>query len=67
MAAKSNEMKSESIGRGQTILRAYPMDNLKEFPIESSLKDEGGFKGSVTNLKHSLVGASSIDGEVGSA
>lgn len=63
MAAKSNEITTESIGRGQSIMRAYPMNNLHEFPLESSLKDKGGFGGSCTNLRHSLVGASSVDGD----
>lgn len=67
-SGKSNEIVDESIGRGQTIKRAFAMDNVDlVMPIETSLKDEGGFKGSTTNLRHSLVGASSVDGETGAA
>lgn len=61
---KSNSIKTQSIGRGQTIATSFPMDNIKNKPGgEISLPDTrgGSFKGSQTNLKHSLSGAEAVD------
>lgn len=46
-----------SIGKGQTVVRAYPIDK-SSAGGESSLKGAGKFGGSITNLSHSLGGAS---------
>lgn len=61
---KSNSIKTKSIGRGQSIATSFPMDNIKNKPGgEISLPDTmgGSFKGSQTNLKHSLSGAEAVD------
>lgn len=51
----------------QTIKTAVPMDNVElAMDIESSICDEGGFGGGVSNLKHSLSGGvSAVNEEVG--
>lgn len=65
----SNEIVDSSVDRpNQKIKRAFAMDNVKlAMPIKSSLKDEGGFAGGNSNLKHSLTGASAVNEEVGAA
>lgn len=67
-SGKSEEITDESIGRGQTIKRAFALDNVElAMDVPTSLKDKGGFGGSPTNLGHSLKGCSAIDGETGAA
>lgn len=55
--------------KGQSIMTPVAMDNVKlAMPIESSILEEGGFRGSTTNVKHSLEGARApSDGDVGAA
>jgi hypothetical protein len=60
----SNNIKTSSIGRGQTIATSYPMDNVQNEPGgKMSIPDTmgGSFKGSQRNLKHSLAGADAVD------
>jgi hypothetical protein len=54
----SQGMSRSSMGRGTTDLAAYPMDNVHGL----DLPDTRGCKmgGSVTNLSHSLEGASAV-------
>lgn len=64
----SEGLHSKGIDRkGQTILTAVGMDNVDlAMNIESSILDEGGFRGGTTNLKHSVEGATGLaDGDVG--
>lgn len=58
----SHEMKKKSIGSGQSILTATPMDNVGVVydGFDSSMKDMGGIGGSPTNLAHSLTGCSAV-------
>jgi len=64
-SGKSDEISSKSIGRGQSINTALAMDNVKlAMPIDSSIKDEGGFGGGIENLGHSLTGASAVQTKV---
>lgn len=65
----SNEIVDKKIDRpNQSIKTAFAMDNVKlAMPIETSLKDSGGFAGGVDNLKHSLTGASAVNEEVGAS
>ncbi len=50
----------------QSINTAVAMDNVDlAMDIESSILDEGGIKGGVDNLKHSLTGTSAVNEEVG--
>lgn len=61
---KSNSIKTKSIGRGQTIATSFPMDNVQNQPGgKMSIPDTmgGSFRGSQTNLKHSLSGADAVD------
>lgn len=65
----SNEIVDKKIDRpGQSINTAFAMDNVKlAMPMTTSIKDEGGFGGSIENLKHSLVGASAEQKDTGAA
>lgn len=65
----SNEIVHTKVDRPkQSINTAFGMDNVKlAMPIETSLKDEGGFRGGVDNLDHSLKGSSAVNEEVGAA
>lgn len=56
---KSNQISDTSIGRGQTIKRAFPMDNIKDCKLSET--KGGKFGGSQENLSHSLSGASAVD------
>lgn len=58
----SHEMTKKSIGGGQSILTATPMDNVGVVydGFDSSMKDMSGIGGSPTNLAHSLTGASAV-------
>jgi hypothetical protein len=49
--------KGTSAGKGQKIVRVYPIDKSSAGP-ETSLKSGKGFGGSITNLSHSLPGTS---------
>ena len=52
----------------QVINTPVALDNVKlALDIESSILDEEGFHGGVTNVKHSLEGASVVNEEVGAA
>lgn len=58
----SEGIHTKSIGRGQTINTAFPMDNVElAMDIETSLTDEGGFGGGINNLSHSLTGTSAVN------
>jgi hypothetical protein len=68
----SNEIVEKKIDRpNQSINTAFAMDNVKlAMPITTSIKEDGGhpWAGGVDNLKHSLTGASAVDGkDVGAA
>jgi hypothetical protein len=54
---QKHKLPSEDAGKGQKIVRAYPVDK-SSAGGESSLKGKGSFGGSITNLSHSLGGAS---------
>lgn len=59
---KSSGITDKSIGRGQTLNTATPMDNLSASKaVKTSIRDTK-FGGSDTNLKHSLSGASAVSG-----
>ena len=45
---------------GGTLLSAYPQDNVHGVDLPDCTGDQEGFGGSVTNLKHSLTGASAV-------
>jgi len=65
----SNEIVDKKIDRPeQSIKTALAMDNVKlAYHEPSSIKDEGGFAGGISNLKHSLTGGSAVNEEVGAA
>ena len=65
--AKANGISEKKIDRpNQSINTAVPADNVKlAMPIETSILDEGGWAGGITNLGHSLSGASAVQAEVG--
>lgn len=56
-SGNSSGIVRESAGKGQTIVRAYPVDK-SSAGAESSLRSGPKFGGSITNLSHSLGGAS---------
>jgi hypothetical protein len=63
----SNGMHDRSIGRGQTLKTALPMDNVVlAMPIKSSIEDMD-WAGGDNNLKHSLTGVSAVNEDVGAA
>lgn len=55
--------------KDQSILTPTPVDNVKlAMDLESSICDEGGFRGGTTNLEHSINGAKGLpDGDIGAA
>jgi hypothetical protein len=65
----SEGMVEEKVDRPhQSIHTSVAMDNVKlAMPIKSSILEEGGFRGGVDNLEHSLKGASAVNEEVGAA
>ena len=65
----SDQIKDYPVDRpNQKIKTAFAMDNVKlAMPVETSLKDTGGFAGGVDNIKHSLTGSSAVNEEVGAA
>jgi len=68
-SGESEGIKEMKIDRpNQSINTAVPMDNVKlAMPIKSSILDEGGFAGGITNLAHSLSGASAVQADTGAA
>lgn len=56
--AKSNDVVNEKAGEGQTIRRAHGMDNAGGLDLPNTFDNKMG--GSVTNLSHSLTGASAV-------
>jgi hypothetical protein len=70
LAGKSGEsegISEKKIDRpNQSINTAVPADNVKlAMFVETSILDEGGWAGGVTNLGHSLSGASAVQADVG--
>lgn len=61
----SSGMTTKSIGDGQVILSAYPQDNVHGVDIPNSRG--GSFRGSPTNLKHSLTGTAAVQDGPGAA
>jgi hypothetical protein len=63
---KSNEIETKKVNRpDQSINTAFAMDNVKlAMPVETSIKD-GDWNGSLTNLDHSLTGASAVNEKLG--
>ena len=63
---KSEEIVDKSIGHGQTIKRAFAMDNLdKIMDVPTSLRDGGvTFHGGENNIAHSLHGASVVNDDM---
>ena len=65
---KSDCMSYKSIGRSQRILTAVALDNVDlALDVETSIMDEGGFRGSINNVGHSLTGASGVSDDLGTA
>lgn len=62
---KSTGMKSESIGHRQSILSAYPQDNVHGCDLPDTMG--GKLAGSPTNLRHSLTGAGAVQDGPGAA
>lgn len=66
-SGKSEGITTESIGKGQRIMRAYGLDNVElAMDIDTSLMDKK-FGGSTSNLAHSLKGCSAVDDGTGAA
>ena len=62
---KSEEIVDSSCGHGQTIKRAFGMDNLDVImDVPTSLRDESGFHGGENNIAHSLRGASVVNDDM---
>lgn len=61
----SSGITTKSIGDGQTIKSAYGQDNVHG--VELSDTRGGSFRGSPTNLSHSLTGASAVQDGPGAA
>lgn len=62
---KSEGMVRKEIGDGQSILSAYPQDNVHGMSLDN---ERGGkMAGSPTNLKHSLTGVSAVQEGPGAA
>lgn len=62
---KSEGMVRKEIGDGQSILSAYPQDNVHGMSLDN---ERGGkFRGSPTNLEHSLKGTSAVQDGPGAA
>lgn len=57
MAKNTSTTSRASVGKGQTVVRAFPIDK-SSAGGEGSLKGAGSFGGSITNLAHSLPGTS---------
>jgi hypothetical protein len=66
-SGESNGIHRRSIGRGQTICTALPMDNVNlVMPMKSSIEDMS-WRGSDENLKHSLTGVSAVNEGIGAS
>lgn len=65
----SNEIMTYPVDRpDQSIHTSFAMDNVKlACPIPTSMKDMSGWPGGISNIKHSLTGASAVNEEVGAA
>jgi hypothetical protein len=65
----SNEIVDKKVDRpDQSIKTAFAMDNVKlAYKEPTSIKDESGFAGGISNLKHSLTGTGAVNEEVGAA
>jgi hypothetical protein len=64
IASVPNGIHERSVGRGQTLNTALPMDNVKlVMPMDSSIEDMD-WRGSDSNLKHSLTGVSAVNKDV---
>lgn len=65
----SEGIHEKSIGRPhQSINTSFPADNVNlAMPIKTSIAEEGGFRGGIDNLDHSLKGASAENEGVGAA
>lgn len=62
---KSEGMARKEIGDGQSILSAYPQDNVHGMSLDN---ERGGkFRGGPTNLEHSLKGTSAVQDGPGAA
>lgn len=60
-SGKSNGIETQSIGKGQRVMRAYPMDNVNlAMEVKTSMRGDRGFGGGDTDLSHSLSGASAV-------
>lgn len=60
----SDDIHHTKIARGQEINTAVAMDNVElAMDIPTSIVDEGGFRGGVENLAHSLKGATAVRDE----
>jgi hypothetical protein len=57
---KSEGIKSESLGKGQTLKSAYPQDNVHGFDTPGDEKGVNAFGGGQSYLGHSLKGASAV-------
>lgn len=53
---KSNGIESTNVGKGQKIVRAFPLDR-SSYDLPNA-RNGGSFGGSDTNLSHSLQGVS---------
>jgi hypothetical protein len=64
-AGKSTGIVDKSIGDGQSIKSAYPQDNVHGVDLPNT--KGGSFRGSPTNLKHSLTGTAAVQEGPGAA
>ena len=62
---KSTGMVRKEIGDGQSILSAYPQDNVHGMSLDN--ERGGSFRGGPTNLSHSLKGTSAVQDGPGAA
>lgn len=61
---KSEGMTSESIGRGQKVMRAYPQDNQTNVNCsDDSCRLGSELRGGLSNIGHTLKGAVGVGGE----
>lgn len=64
-SGKSAGITDKSIGDGQSIKSAYPQDNVHGLDLPDTRG--GSFRGSPTNLKHSLTGTAAVQEGPGAA
>jgi len=68
MGPSNGIVKSKIDRPNQTFIRAHGMDNVQcAYPTESSLRDHSGFAGGITNVGHSLKGATGLGTDGGEA